>query len=98
MKNTESTFKNDLEKLYFNTEGRFVDMYDSDPVHFINKQLDAYLGRKADEQEINELEVTKLHGTSLAYEIKYQDEILGIMSISRDKHDYKPLLHFTKHL
>lgn len=95
MKNTEASFKKDLEKLYFNTEGRFVDMYDSDPVHFINKQLEEHLGRKAEEEEIDELEVTKLHGNTLAYEIKYQEVILGVMSISRDRHDYKPLLHFS---
>ncbi len=94
MKNTETTFKKDLEPLYFNTEGRFVDMYDSDPVSFINKQLDDHLGRKASEQEINDLDIKKLHGGSLAYEVTYQDEKLGVMSISRDKHDYKPLLHF----
>lgn len=96
MKNEESTYLKDLEKLYFNTEGRFADMYVSDPVHFLNKQLEKQLGRKATQSEINELEIEKLSGDALIYDVKYVGSLIGTFSISRDSHSYELRLHFKR--
>jgi|GEM_PF-4938244 len=96
MKNTESTFKKDLEKLYFNTEGRFADMYDSDPVHFLNRQLELHLGRKVAEEDIDALALEKLPGAALLYQVKYMGSDFGLLSITKDSHDYQLRLHFKK--